>query len=726
MAKTSKSDISTPSGGSESNRNNASDLGRTKRKSDICRFVNTPGGCRRGGKCPFKHDAQDRSSSSNPKLSVRDAQIEALSQNYNVTLVDGDFIGISLRPSDPDFPFDLDILSFIMIVPQSYPNDPPSISVSNSDIPRGFSLNIEYGFLDGISRASLGKSTLIEMVETLDLRLEEFLKGERRETIKIVNASSKKTDTKRGKIKVEDGINDTGVLSEWGFQPEAIENLNITQNKKTPQEVFSDSEIEKANLVREQEIRQVRARLGIKDIWSDEDGKTHISIPFLPVNKHLLPICLRTVSNAELLVPELYNLENCGVKFIDIEDEEARTVEENFFLFTKENKTNFTLFSLINYLSQNAVTLAITSDSVRNSSFNNKDKFEIAGETQEYLKPPEWDMIENDSHWYSSGGDGDLCQSNEDENDEAPGDIASTIDRQQLQETDQLADRSDITGDTDYKIPANAVSVNFIDIRLINVAILQCTALSLIVKCARCKSEHEIRDIKPGSEQSRNSTLCLKCNSELNVEFFKSEMIHENYSRIGYIKLAGCTPFDFLPSSFMPTCGECLEQLTSNAGISGLGIAQTLSTNCRSCHKKMSILISQVKFVRVADDSSNLHTIRKPKVKSMLSITAGTPLPLNGTCKHYKRSTRWFRFSCCGRVFPCDKCHNEQSDHADEHANRMICGMCSREQSYVPNNCCYCRHSFFRKTTGFWEGGLGTRDQVKMSNKDPHKYKRRA
>jgi uncharacterized CHY-type Zn-finger protein len=39
------------------------------------------------------------------------------------------------------------------------------------------------------------------------------------------------------------------------------------------------------------------------------------------------------------------------------------------------------------------------------------------------------------------------------------------------------------------------------------------------------------------------------------------------------------------------------------------------------------------------------------------------------------------RFPCCGKCYPCDKCHEEASDgHEMEQATRMICGFCSKEQ----------------------------------------------
>ena len=69
-------------------------------------------------------------------------------------------------------------------------------------------------------------------------------------------------------------------------------------------------------------------------------------------------------------------------------------------------------------------------------------------------------------------------------------------------------------------------------------------------------------------------------------------------------------------------------------------------------------------------------------------------------------------------MYPCDRCHNAAEDHPNEHANRMLCGYCSREQHYHPEACSHCRATLIGKRgSGFWEGGKGTRDKVRMSRK---------
>ena len=75
------------------------------------------------------------------------------------------------------------------------------------------------------------------------------------------------------------------------------------------------------------------------------------------------------------------------------------------------------------------------------------------------------------------------------------------------------------------------------------------------------------------------------------------------------------------------------------------------------------------------------------------------------------------RFPCCGKPYPCDTCHDEAEDHVMERANRMICGFCSREQTYSSSRPCVgCGMEVVGGRAGaYWEGGKGCRNKIKMS-----------
>lgn len=136
------------------------------------------------------------------------------------------YLGFHLKPSDPEFLFDLEILKFSLYLPLKYPfyqnqedQTRPSIVVLNKDIPRGFSVNIEIGFneiIDLCVQKKLNKKSkrnrhrksrkeeenveeeeetelqlvqgtdLTSIIMTLDKYLEMFLSRQKKDTIKIV------------------------------------------------------------------------------------------------------------------------------------------------------------------------------------------------------------------------------------------------------------------------------------------------------------------------------------------------------------------------------------------------------------------------------------------------------------------------------------------------------------------------------------------------------------
>ena len=121
-------------------------------------------------------------------------------------------------------------------------------------------------------------------------------------------------------------------------------------------------------------------------------------------------------------------------------------------------------------------------------------------------------------------------------------------------------------------------------------------------------------------------------------------------------------------------------------------IARTKERNCSSCHSAMSLAYSAVQFLEKSQHrqqqqqqtmigSSLTSDARQREDRTQSQLIPGTALPAKGTCKHYPHSYRWLRFPCCGKRFPCDLCHEEESDgHHMKWAYRHVCGFCSTEQ----------------------------------------------
>lgn len=49
-------------------------------------------------------------------------------------------IRFAVKPSDPDFPYEIDALKIQLNIPKDYPKTPCTVQVLNSDIPKGFAM----------------------------------------------------------------------------------------------------------------------------------------------------------------------------------------------------------------------------------------------------------------------------------------------------------------------------------------------------------------------------------------------------------------------------------------------------------------------------------------------------------------------------------------------------------------------------------------------------------
>jgi uncharacterized CHY-type Zn-finger protein len=317
------------------------------------------------------------------------------------------------------------------------------------------------------------------------------------------------------------------------------------------------------------------------------------------------------------------------------------------------------------------------------------------------VRPPEWDFCDDEDSEESSGSG----------SDDAEGGGAGLERSSDEGEEEQTP----MPGDT----PERGTMISFPSIELHHIEILQVSLLSISVKCDRCRMVNEFPALKPGVEKSNS---CKKCGTPLKA-LYRAQLVHEHSVRAGFLDLMGCKVGDMLPSTFVPTCGRCSTTAPGIVSVRG----ESMTNVCRECHGKFTFKLPDVRFLFITPGSSAPPTTGPRRRVEKLGLHAGESLPDRGSCPHYKKSYRWFRFSCCERVHPCDRCHDAAEDHENEWASRMICGWCSREQRYAPEACNFCGRSVIGRTgRGFWEGGKGTRDRRMMSRKDPRKFRRTA
>eukprot|EP00644_Phytophthora_capsici_P019003 jgi/Phyca11/577876/estExt2_Genewise1.C_PHYCAscaffold_7940001 len=210
---------------------------------------------------------------------------------------------------------------------------------------------------------------------------------------------------------------------------------------------------------------------------------------------------------------------------------------------------------------------------------------------------------------------------------------------------------------------------------------------------------------------------------------------HSQSNVLAVVDTENCAIIDVLPTDVLATCLEC----GCEALLERIRPRQRSEQACFSCHVKLAVMAKR--FVAGQMDGSSAMRSTSPdttaekgaksRKKGGKQVTEtfvlGQPLPRNGACDHYKHSLRWFRFQCCGKAFPCDVCH-DSSDcpeaNLGKFASRMICGLCSKEQSSSVKVCsCGNDVAAKRTTSRHWEGGSGCRDSLQMSRWDKQKYR---
>jgi uncharacterized CHY-type Zn-finger protein len=287
-----------------------------------------------------------------------------------------------------------------------------------------------------------------------------------------------------------------------------------------------------------------------------------------------------------------------------------------------------------------------------------------------------------------------------------------------------------------YQVNLNGVQLN-------NISIIQISNIKLLLKCAKCKKvafESKYMKLNKQKNVFYLGTVCPRCQNEI-FSVFISDFIHQNnLTNAGVCYISGGIVIDYLPSIYNLECEKCGQSKTIKLRT---GCLHSNDSNCRKCNIKLNfvILSANISNIFISDlkhlsdikinffekfnfaikDDINLDNYVKKYDKI---IQEGKELPDFGACKHYKHSLRWFRFSCCNKIFPCDICHDEASDHNSEFAKTILCGFCACEQSSSNKLCQKCGKLFSKSEGGkkFWEGGKGCRDPRFMNARDSHKF----
>lgn len=596
----------------------------------------------------------------------REFEINQLRRRYNPkeSVTDqGTVLAFQLTPSDPDFPFELDSLKCELRVPLNYVSGDgkPSLRVQNVDMERGYQINVEQGFDGLVTRFS--NMTLLRLMNELDKNLESFLTPKKAQTVKLVPNLGKKIVEEASQKPTAWPVHGAeGVLERFPPQLEA-----------------------EARAKRMAHIHQLEARLGRdKQFSKSPDGQT-FTVPLTIPKPGRLPIELQSLAQVFLSVPLLYNLIPCTVSFKGISSTAARNIETAFEEYARLHP-DVSLVVKLNHLAQNmhlmlqrtretsggktimtknpsdsiaanhladkqeqtATQGASSSSNPLPSSSTYSEPLSGVGQkphVQIIPRPPEWNKPRENPTDPSSSSEEYFS----DDDTESSSD-AETEGGAEIPELDRNISAP--------RGPEKGILLSFPHLELHGVELLEVSSISVTVKCDRCKESVDISDVQSISSSSSqtNSTnaksaSCPKCFNALTLSF-RSEPLHANSVRAGFLDLeGGSTVTDLLPSQFVPTCAECSTPYTvTSSGVSAappiISVrGETSMASCRSCHRKMTFKIPEVKFLRVSSESQIRRPMprRRPK-KENLGISAGQELPNRGRCPHYSKSYRWFRW----------------------------------------------------------------------------------
>lgn len=273
---------------------------------------------------------------------------------------------------------------------------------------------------------------------------------------------------------------------------------------------------------------------------------------------------------------------------------------------------------------------------------------------------------------------------------------------------------------------ARSERLRLIELNLVKISVFNIVSFDAQLVCTRCESPFDVTIVQGEKKIVEIGRSCENCHMAQRLQF-QPQIAFRDSSTIGNLSLENCLYRDFIRGEFYVTCEDCDTQCKLRDVQSG----SLKSGNCRGCFAKLTLGFNTVDFgSEAAALQDSVSTIRKPPPRvirprqpAARGLKVGTPLPENGACKHYKKSFRWFRFPCCGKLFPCDSCHDENSDHPYEQVHMIVCGHCSTPQPVSNKKCRNCDKGYSGSTSSYWEGGKGCRDATKLNRRDSKKYR---
>ncbi|TPX38998.1 hypothetical protein SeMB42_g01065 [Synchytrium endobioticum] len=467
--------------------------------------------------------------------------------------------------------------------------------------------------------------------------------------------------------------------------------------------------LEKAQVIRHAEIAQLLRRFPAGILSSPENNtKFSFSIapsdPDFPFDLPSLDLVLNIPPTFPIAGPTLHVVSSVIPPHL-INQVQRRWNSKAAVSVSLENKTRMSLLHLINWLDTNLEKLLI-GEAEPAARFTVVRAGDNTHESSNFSTIKLGEKVANTEPTPNTSFDEKIA---------ADDNTASEITSTDEMDNSSTTGKGTVTG-TAHK----GTQIRLVNLTLTNIALLRLMSLQVLITCHKCHIQNEYTISTPQFNEETWYT-CNKCSAERGLRY-RPTYAFTNETNLGYLDLSQCNVVDLLPSTYIATCSHCDAAVIFKHQNRG----SLITNSCGQCHNKLTLAIEQVKFVKL--QQSDLHksasTVlpKRKKVKDSVNLVVGQALPKTGACQHYKYSFRWFRFACCGRLYPCDMCHEENSDnHEMVFGNRQVCGYCSRETGLGSK--CVCGKLLVKDSSvTHWEGGRGQRDRTKMSRNESRKY----
>ena len=542
-------------------------------------------------------------------------------------------------------------------------------------------------------------------IKTLKAKLKKISEEFRTKTLKQISSRYKKLALKSKQKKKDDVKN---------------EEKNDIKEIKKDEQIDSDKEEEKKENINETEYKNIKK--SEEEIKKEKEDKKIDKIEDLKnenkiINEKLPTLELNNKEISSISIKSYDSISSNNSKYYNSLETTEDIINAIIDVYNKNYKEHD--LSLLQEKSNDKMSYFINFKKYEEDE-DNDDDFEIENEEEE----SDEEVSNNESNEIKKKNDEilDLCLSTS---------LQPSISSENLTLIKNILNLGER-----YQVNLNGVQLN-------NISIVQISNVKLLLKCAKCKKvafESKYMKLNKQKNVFYLGTVCPRCQNEI-FSVFISDFIHQNnLTNAGVCYISGGIVIDYLPSIYNLECEKCGQSKTIKLRT---GCLHSNDSNCRKCNIKLTfvILSANISNIFISDlkhlsdikinffekfnfaikDDINLDNYVKKYDKI---IQEGKELPDFGACKHYKHSLRWFRFSCCNKIFPCDICHDEASDHNSEFAKTILCGFCACEQSSSNKLCQKCGKLFSKSEGGkkFWEGGKGCRDPRFMNARDSHKF----